>query len=321
MRYISPLLMTRWKLALSLVLIIAAFVAVTLLRAVHNEAQAEADFPPIGQFILVDGLRVHYVVRGQGPDLVLIHGLSGSLRDFTFDLVDLLADRYRVITFDRPGLGYSDALPRNAEGIFAQAAHLQKAAALLGADHPIVVGHSYGGAVALAWALNFPKHIAALVTISGPSHDWDTPMPMYYRALSNPIGAWLVAPLITAYVPESLVIKAINQTFEPQSVPTGYDAYFGANLTLRRESLRVNARNRASLQAEIRQMQTRYSELKLPFELLHGDVDTIVIYDIHVPAMQRHAPNLNVTRLVGIGHTPHHVAIPQVIAAIERATQ
>ena len=47
-------------------------------------------------------------MTGEGPDVVLIHGAFGSLRDFTFDLSDRLSERYRVIAFDRPGLGYTD---------------------------------------------------------------------------------------------------------------------------------------------------------------------------------------------------------------------
>ncbi|OYW51676.1 MAG: hypothetical protein B7Z31_13665, partial [Rhodobacterales bacterium 12-65-15] len=76
-----------------------------------REAAVEAAFPPTGQFVTVDGLRLHYEMSGTGPDLVLIHGASGNLRDFTFALRDRLTDRYRVTVIDRPGLGYSDPAP------------------------------------------------------------------------------------------------------------------------------------------------------------------------------------------------------------------
>ena len=92
------------KLAISLVLILFALVAATLWLAARRAEQAEAAYPPVGAFVTVDGRRVHYVLRGQGPDLVLIHGASGNLRDM-LPLVDLLAPNYRVIAFDRPGLG------------------------------------------------------------------------------------------------------------------------------------------------------------------------------------------------------------------------
>ena len=106
--------------------------------------------------IEVGKARVHAHVAGTGPDLVLIHGASGNVRDFTFALVGLLTARYRVIAFDRPGLGWSDDLGRDGLSPLVQADLLRAAAAQLGVRRPIVLGHSYGGAVAMAWALRDP---------------------------------------------------------------------------------------------------------------------------------------------------------------------
>ena len=100
----------------------------------------------------VSGHRVHYVEKGNGPPLVLIHGASGNLRDWTYRAVDQLSRRYRVIAFDRPGMGYTPRIDSDGASIFEQAALLSAASRQLGAERPIVLGHSYGGAVALAWA-------------------------------------------------------------------------------------------------------------------------------------------------------------------------
>lgn len=308
------------KLAASL-LVLAALVltgcGVTAWRAAQRESAAEADYPPQGQFVTVDGLRVHAVIAGDGPDLVLIHGSSGNVRDFTFDFVDRVSDDYRVIVFDRPGLGYSESLPKGSDGIFAQAAHLSKAAAKLGAAQPIVLGQSLGGAVALAWALDHPA--AALVTVSSPSHRWQGDLPLLYRVNSSELGGAVVTPLITAWVPYDYVKGQIAEVFDPQDMPRGYANYFGVPLAMRRESLRANARHRAGLKAEITEMQARYGELTLPFELVHGSADTTVGFDIHAVPMASDAPSVHITRLPGIGHMPHHVAPEAVVAAIDRA--
>ncbi len=84
--------------------------------------------------------------------MILIHGASGNTRDFTFDLAKRLDDRYRVIAFDRPGLGWSDSAGDAGVSPLVQADILRAAADQLGVRNPIVVGHSYGGAVAMAWA-------------------------------------------------------------------------------------------------------------------------------------------------------------------------
>ncbi len=153
-----------------LVLAIAAVFAVIQWRANTREAAANADYPPTGQLVDVDGTIIHAHVTGEGLDVVLIHGAGGNVRDFTFDLVGRLGDRYRVITFDRPGLGHSDRLPGKGgawnsdfESPQEQAAMLQKAAEQIGVSNPIVLGHSYGGTVALAWALSRPEGTAAVV--------------------------------------------------------------------------------------------------------------------------------------------------------------
>jgi pimeloyl-ACP methyl ester carboxylesterase len=144
------------KLLLWLLLALVAFTGVTLWKAARHERQAEATWPPEGDFLTIDGHRVHYVVMGEGPDLVLIHGASGNTRDFTHALAGRLAARYRVIVMDRPGLGYTDRIDPQGASLAAQAGLLADAATRLGADRPIVFGHSYGGAVALAWALTGP---------------------------------------------------------------------------------------------------------------------------------------------------------------------
>ena len=182
----------------------------------------------------------------EGPDIVLIHGASGNMRDFTLDLVPRLADRYRVTVVDRPGLGHSDRLDRDGATIFEQADVLVRAVAELGVERPLVLGHSYGGAVALAWATRHPEATAGLILLAAASNPWDTPLSTYYRILSSPLGQALAAPVLTAWVPDHVVTDTIASIFAPQPVPEGYADYIGAGLTLQRRALRENALQRAA---------------------------------------------------------------------------
>ncbi len=288
-----------------------------------HEARAEAAFPPEGQFVEVDGHRVHAVVMGPDtenvPDLVLIHGASGNTRDMTFDLAPRLAVHYRVIVVDRPGLGYTDRINRSGATIEQQADLLQRAAAQLGAERPIVLGHSYGGAVALAWAVSRPDHIAALVTVAGAAKPWETGLSTYYRVLSHPVLGPLLIPFLTAFVRDERVEQAVGEIFAPQEPPEGYLEHIGAGLTLRRDSLRANALQRAGLLAEIEALHTRYDEITVPTEIVHGTVDTTVGLSIHSEPLSRQIAGANLTVLPGIGHMPHHSTPEAVIAAIHRA--
>lgn len=300
-------------IALGLLLIVGG--AVTLWRAAQQEARAEAAFPPSGAFLDVDGTRVHYLEKGEGPAVILIHGASGNLRDMSFSLVDRLSETYRVIAFDRPGLGYTDVI--SDMSITGQARLLAKAARQLGAEAPLLVGQSYGGAVAKAWALEHPA--AALVTLGSPALPWDTPLPRLYQINTHPVIGPLAIPLLAAWVPESYVQKAIEEVFLPQPEPPGYADHIGAPLSLRRTSLRANAMQRAALLSEIAQLEPRWETLTLPIELVHGEADTTVGLTIHSEPLAARLPNANLTALPGIGHMPHHVAQDTVVAAIDRA--
>ena len=307
------------KLALALLLALLAGTLATLWKAARHEALAEAQWPPEGEILEIDGHRVHVVVRGQGPDLVLIHGASGNTRDFTHAMVDRLAGRYRVIVIDRPGLGYTDRIAPRGATLRQQAELLARAAAAVGATRPIVYGHSYGGAVALAWAVHRPSEISALVLSAAASNPWTTGLGLYYTILSHPLGQRLVIPVLTAWVPDRVVDDAIAAVFVPQPVPPGYAAHIGAGLTLRRVSMRANALHRANLLAEITAQAPRYGEIDVPVEILHGDVDSTVPLAIHSEPLSRQVPGAVLTVLPGIGHMPHHAVPAATDAAIDRA--
>jgi len=307
--------MTSKRLAASILIALATLAGVTHWRASARETAAEAAYPASGDFVTVEGKRLHYEMQGAGPDLVLVHGASGSLRDMTFSLRDRLTDRYRVTVVDRPGLGHSD--PLDDTSLLAQARFIKAGVAQLGVTEPIVVGQSYGGAVALAWALDGgPK---ALVLVSSPSMPWPGKLDIWYRATSNPVGRALVVPLASAFVPDSYVRGAINAVFAPDPVPEGYDNFLGTALTLRRETLAANVAQVNSLRAELVTMKPRYPSLTLPVELIHGGADTIVPLQIHSGPVSQLLPNATLTVIPGAGHMPHHSHQNQVIAAIDRA--
>lgn len=314
--------MTLTRLAGSLVLAVVAFVGVTQWRAAVREAAVEAAFPPTGQFVTVDGLRLHYEMSGAGPDLVLIHGASGNLRDFTFSLRDRLTDRYRVTVIDRPGLGYSDAAPE--ETLAAQVKIIRDAMAELGVTDPVVVGQSYGGALALAWALDArldggpgpaPK---ALVLLGAASMPWPGGLGIWYRVTSTRLGRALTTPVAAAWLPESTLRTLTEKVFAPAPVPPGYEAHVGAGLGVRRATLAVNTAQVNSLHAQLQMMVLRYPDLAIPVALIHGTADIIVPLEVHSRPLSGLLPNATLTVLDGAGHMPHHTHPDVVIAAIDR---
>lgn len=306
--------------------------AATSYFANKRAAETEAAYPAVGQFVEISGGRVHYVQKGSGPHVVLLHGAGGNLNDFTFDLMDRLTDDYTVTAFDRPGLGYTDRVPNVPTGMFAtegdspadQAVMLRAAASQIGIKSPIVVGHSFGGIVALAWALagldeEAAVNAAAVVSYAGVMMPWPGDLGWYYTLNGSPIGGAITIPLISAFAPSTTINNAAEAVFAPQAAPSGYAQHIGGALSVRPASFRANVRQVNTLHPKIVEMTARYPELTLPIEVLHGTEDVTVPISVHPEEFVKLVPDMVLTKLEGVGHMPHHSDAQAAIDTIHRA--
>src|SRR4029078_6034359 len=128
--------------------------------------RVDAALPPPGKFIDIDGSRIHYVDSGSGDPILMIHGLGAQLRHLTHSMVGLLAHEYRVIAIDRPGAGNSTRARGSSAALSTQADVVVKLIQKLELERPLLVGHSMGGAVSLAVALDHPDLVRGLVLIA-----------------------------------------------------------------------------------------------------------------------------------------------------------
>lgn len=269
----------------------------------------------------VRGHDVHVVIKGSGPDVVLVHGASGNTRDMTFSLVDELADRYRIIVFDRPGLGHTPPLARDSVHLRDQADLLAGAALKLGVDRPILVGQSFGGAVVMAWAVHHPENVAAVVSIAGATHPWQGKLDQLYAWLSHrhvgPILAWI----ISAWVSEKYMRNAVDEVFVPQQAPAGYADAIGTPLILRPKSLVANAQQRHHLRNHLGELAPNYKDVQVPVYAIHGTADSTVSHLIHSEPLVRDVADGNLTLLPGVGHMPHHTNTSDIIQVIDTVAQ
>ncbi|MHA3913629.1 alpha/beta fold hydrolase [Halovulum sp. GXIMD14793] len=281
-----------------------------------------SDLQPSGKFVEVDGTRLHYRILGKdGPQVLAIHGASGNILDWIVGPAQAIAENHRLLLIDRPGLGYSDRAPQDGSNPFVQARLMRRAETQLGFDAPILIGHSYGGAVALAWALDAPEVVPGLMLLAAPSHVWDGPPSLRNRRLaSTPVLGQLATHLAAATVPQSMIDAAIDDVFAPQTPPPDYANRIEARLVLRPATQQANATDIATLKPHIRAMVPRYDSLTMPIELLHGDADTTVGLSIHSEPFAQRLPNAHLTVLDGIGHMPHHARPNEVLAALNRLT-
>lgn len=284
----------------------------------YDTATAEAAYPPIGTLIDVNGLNIHATDQGdgEGPPVILIHGASGNVRDWHFGIVERLTTARRVIAMDRPGFGYSDrAATPEAWQPSEQAKQLRRAARRMDARKPILVGHSWGAAVALAWALDAPDEVSGVVSVSGATMAWGG----IAAALSS-VG---VGDFAVDYYVSSLSRRAdtgaiddfLARGFAPQAVPQGYADYVGAPLALREHTLRANGDDLKNTQAVLQDLSAQYGSLSVPLQIMHGEADRLLNIEQHGYALERATNRSEITPLPGVGHMSHH-ARPDVLATL-----
>ncbi len=269
------------------------------------------------EFAVVDGVRLRFRRIGEGPPVVLIHGASGNLNDMTFRLGPALSRNHTVFAFDRPGHGLSGA-PEGGTPLSVQASLMRQAMAQAGVRRMTVVGHSYGGSVALAWALDAPGSVEALMLVSAPSQVWSGGLGLTTDLLASPITGPLIARAAPLVVTQGFVARSLDGVFAPQPAPAGYLEHLDLALVLQPATLRENALQLDALKEEIRPMVPRYAELAMPVSILHGDADTTVGIEIHSVPLAAQVPHAQFTRLPGIGHMPHQVASDEILGAMAR---
>lgn len=281
---------------------------------------ARAETAPEGGFVTLPEGRLHVIIRGDGPDLVMIHGANGNARDFSFDLIDRLAGEFRVIAFDRPGFGFSDDFG-GLESPLEQADLLQAATEALGVSRPIVLGHSYGGAVAMAWALRADDDLAGLTLLAPATHPWPGELGLWYRLTASWLGQNLLLPSVARLAPRGSVERTLTRVFAPDSVPDGYLEHLGFDLTLRSGQLMLNARQVNSLRGHVEAMAPGYPALSLPIEIIHGTEDVTVGLRYHAERLEAEVETARLTRLEGVGHMPHHARPDEAVAAVKRTAR
>jgi len=263
------------------------------------------------------GARVHYVRAGSGPPVVYIHGAKGSVYDFTLSVSGRLSERYTAVAMDRPGSGFSARPADGRNSPQAQAAVLRSAAVTLGLERPVLVGHSLGAAVALAWALDAPESVAAVVTLGGYVLPLGGPPPWVTRLLRAPLLLRGAGALGRSRLGRPLVRSAVERAFFPTRPPDEY-LEIAPRLALEAAALVNDGEDRKVAEDGLAALRPRYPGLSVPLVIVAGTQDRMV-----PPAVSErlHAlvPRSELVRVTGAGHMPQFSAPDAVVAAVDRA--
>jgi pimeloyl-ACP methyl ester carboxylesterase len=293
---------------------LAATLAACALFVQARSAMAETRHRVRGSFVDVDGVRLHYLERGEGPSLVLIHGLGSMIDDFVLSgLFARAAEHYRVIAIDRPGYGRSS---RPRDGVWTlsrQAELIHRALRRLDVYCPVMFGHSLGATVALAYALSFP--VERLVLASGlyyPSVRLDAPilLPPGVPVLGD-LMRYTVSPILGRL----LWPAWLRLIFAPSRVPRRFRP-FPAWMALRPSQLRAIGEDAAVVLPEVKAMAAQYRRVRVPTVLVAGTDDRYVSWRAHTFRLHREIPGSELALVPDAGHMVHHVATARVMAAI-----
>jgi pimeloyl-ACP methyl ester carboxylesterase len=271
----SRLTAPRALLAGLALLLVGALGALALYTSAESR-RAERAFPAAGAFVTVDGVRLRYRESGTGAAVVLLHGNPGFLEDFAPDdsagVFAALAHERRVVGFDRPGHGYSDRASTSGTTPREQARLLHGALQQLGVVRPILVGHSWGGGLALVYALQYPDDVGGLVLLGTRAYrDSGAPDPVYamnrvpvlgallQHTMMLPLGRWILdRRLASAYAPDA---------------PDASHAARARGLWLRPTQIAATVWDSPNLQAALDAASPRYGSIAVPVTVLVGDGD------------------------------------------------
>jgi pimeloyl-ACP methyl ester carboxylesterase len=283
--------------------------------------KAENDNPPAGQFLEVNGVRLHYVERGSGAPLVLLHGNGSMIQDFeSSGLIDLAAKNYRVIVFDRPGFGHSDRPRKVVWTPAAQAELINSALHRLGVSHAIVLGHSWGASVAIALALKYPKLVQGLVLASGYYYPTFRPDVVAFSAPAVPLVGDVLGHTLSPIVSRVMWPLLMAKIFGPRSVPKKFEG-FPKEMAFRPSQIRASAAESALMIPDAFHFGDEYAKLKMPVDIVAGDEDRLVNIDAQSTRLHLDVPQSRFHRVPRTGHMIHQTATGVVMSAINEVAE
>ena len=246
----------------------------------------------VPRYVTVGGSRIRYIEAGQGPAVVLIHGLAASMYSWRHAIAPLAQAGYRVIAYDNRGFGFSD---KPADG-YTNAEYVQLLFGLLDSLHvpdAVLVGHSMGGAIAAEAALAQPERVRALVLVDAAGLGvrwpfmlrvarWPFVAPLFDRLRGRGATARILRS--TYANPARVTSQDIDQYYAPVALPEFGRGLRGVLLHFRFDSL-----------------QGRLGGIMAPALVMWGAQDDMIPSSIG-EAMASQLPHASLVRFPAAGH-------------------
>ena len=261
-------------------------------------------FTEIEQHVVtIENLRVHYLESGTGRTVVVIHGNPGDAGDFEYSAINLLSRKFHVLAIDRPGHGGSDRPEDKQASVEYQAQLLHETLSNLGIKQPVLVGHSWGGSLALCYALNYPDEISGLVLLAPAAYPDDHGNGLLRTLIKTPVVGDLTILLGKALVGSNLLKQNLEDAFYPQTVPDKYFKIVTASW-LGQKQLKAYLDDDLMLNDYLKKIKDRYSDIKVPVVIVTGDKDKILSSKDNAYRLQK---AITGSRLIELKNTGHEI--------------
>tara|TARA_R110002020_G_scaffold316361_8_gene531523 strand:- start:3981 stop:5012 length:1032 start_codon:yes stop_codon:yes gene_type:complete len=300
-------------------LLLAGLAAWTQMKA----RSIEALYPPVGEMIDVGGYTLHAVhVPRPGtadlPPLVFIHGASGNLLDQMIPFRPWFEGRAEMLFIDRPGHGWSERGGSENNTPDGQAEAVARAMQARGISKAVIIGHSFGGAIAASFALAHPEMTAGLVFLAPATHPWPGGIAWYYGLTGMPVIGPLFANTLALPAGLTRLESGSACVFAPNPKPDDYIARTAPALVLRPKAFRNNAIDVSGLKPYLARVSPHYSRITAPTVIITGDSDSVVLAHIHSEGLARDIAGAELLWIRNLGHKPDHVTTDLAVRAIEK---
>lgn len=301
----------------------AALLSTSVIATAVRSRAIEAAAPNLGTLNDVGGYGMNALHLPAGPaadlpPIVFIHGASGNLRDQATAFRAPLEGRAELLFVDRPGHGYSERGGPENDTPDGQADAIARLMEKRGISRAIIVGHSFGGAIAASFAVLHPEKTAGLLFLAPASHPWPGGVDWYYTLAATPLLGPLFCNTVALHAGLARLDAATQSVFAPNPRPQSYVDETAPALVLRPATFRANAIDVANLHGYVERFAVRYREIKTPTVIVTGDSDDVVLEEIHSRGLARDIQDSELVWIAGLGHKPDYAANALAVAALEK---
>jgi pimeloyl-ACP methyl ester carboxylesterase len=249
--------------------------------------------PKDASYIEVEGTRVRYVDKGEGPPVVLVHGFASSLE--TWDaVIPVLVKKHRVLALDLKGFGWTDR-PEGDYSPWAQAKIIRALMDRRGIERAAIVAHSWGSSVTLALALGAPERVTRIALYD--AWIYEDQIPTFFRlARREGVGDFLFGTYYKERPDERLALAFHDPTILNEKLAEDVER------SLERPGT-VAAALAATRGQQFAEVEKRYRTIDKPVLLLWGREDVVTTLDFG-ERLSKELPRAKLVVYPRCGHFP-----------------